>query len=89
MGADDIFESLLSNVPVNGPGGEDMPLLEDFFDFFKGSSNGFGEHEEDVDEGGKVEGTEDEVSLPGNGVETRRDSVCEREVEEPVGGCRD
>lgn len=63
---DNILESLLSNVPVNLPGSECVALGEHFLNLFQGPPGSLGEAEEDVNESSQVEGTEDEVGLPGN-----------------------
>lgn len=84
--SNNFFHSLLPNIPADAPGGKYMSLLEDFFHFFEGTTDGFGEHEEDMNESGKVESAEDEVGLPCNGTQTGGYSISETEVEEPVGG---
>lgn len=77
--------SLDARALLDVPGAEHVSLLEEIFDFFEGKTDGFGVHEEHMDEGGEVEGTEDEVGLPGDVSETRGDSPGKGEVEEPVG----
>lgn len=78
--------SLLPDVPINFPSGEEMSLSEDLLDFFECTLGGFWETEEDVDTGSEVECAEDEVGLVGDAGETGRNGPCESEVEEPVGG---
>lgn len=51
---------------VDLPGAEYMALLENLFDLLKSTTNSFGVHEEDVDEGGEIEGSEDEIRLVGD-----------------------
>jgi hypothetical protein len=73
-------------MPTDLPSGEDMALLEDLFHFFERATDGFGEHEEDVDATSEVERSEDEVCLPGNCLKTRGYGECESSVECPVRG---
>lgn len=80
----DIFEGLLPDIRVNLPRGKDMALGEDFLDLLKGTALRLREAEEDVDEGGEVEGAEDEVRLVRDIRQPRRDGPREREVECPV-----
>ena len=83
---DDLSKRLFPDVLANLPCSESVALLEDLLDFLKRAADGFREHEEDVDEGGGVEGAEDEVCLPSDAVETRGNSEGESTVKCPVGG---
>ena len=60
-----------------------MALGEHLFDLLERATGGLGEAEQDVDEGGEVESTEDEVSLPCNVGETWWYGPSEGEVERP------
>lgn len=62
-----------------------MALLEDLFYFLERPANRLWEHEEHMEERRKVEGSEDEVGLPCNAVETRWYGKCQRGVERPIG----
>lgn len=62
-----------------------MPLVEDFLNLFQRTAHSFGVHEENLEEGGKVECAEDEVGFPSDGVETWWDGECESSVKCPVG----
>lgn len=59
---------------------------EDVLDLLESLSSGLGEHEEDVEEHGGAEDGEDEVDLPLDIDERRRNEVGEGKVEDPVGG---
>ena len=61
-----------------------MTLLEDFFNFFKRSSDGLWIHEEDMDESSEVEGSKNEIGLPCNCVKARGDSEGKSKVEKPI-----
>ncbi len=63
----DLLESPLTNMSVDLPGSVDVSLREDVLDFFKCASGRFGEAEEDVDEGRKVERAKNEIGLVGDG----------------------
>jgi hypothetical protein len=84
--SNNFFHGLLANIPADLPGSKYVPLLEDFFHFFKRTTDGFREHEEDMNECREVESTENEVGLPCNGAQAGGYCVSETEVEEPVGG---
>lgn len=61
-----------------------MSLVEDIFDFLETAPDSFRVHEEHMNEGREVEGPEDEVSLPCDCVETRRNGICKGEIKEPI-----
>ena len=63
-----------------------MSLVEDFFDLLERALCGLGEAEDEVDGSSKVECSENEVRLPRNVRQRRRDRPRERKVERPVGG---
>lgn len=84
LGLLDISQSLLTNIPLDSPCSEHMALSEKLLHLFKGTANGFWEHEKDMDKCGKVEGAEDEVCLVGDGRKTWWYCEGEGSVEEPV-----
>ena len=84
-----LSKRLLPNVLPNLPRRKRMSLLKDFLDFFQRSTDSFREHEKDVDEGREVKGSEYEVCLPRNGVESRRNGKGECGVKCPVRGLRE
>lgn len=65
-----------------------MTSGENLFNFFESTADGLREHEEDVNKGGEVEGTKDEVCFPANGLQTRGDTEGKSAIEEPVGGLK-
>jgi len=81
----DFIQRLPTDVPIDLPCRKRMSLLEDLFYFLQGPTDGFGEHEEDLYERCKVEGTKDEVRFPCDAVEPWWDGECECGVECPVG----
>ena len=90
MSAFDLFlnflEGLLSNVALDPPGGEGVSLRKHIFDLLKSPTSSFRETEKHVDERGKVEGPENEVSLPRDMGETRGNGPCQCEIEHPGSG---
>ena len=62
-----------------------MSLFKDIFYLFQRPPHCFGVHEENLNKGGEIEGTEDEVGFPGDGVEPWWDGECESGVECPIG----
>ena len=78
-----LLEGLLSNIPLDLPGSEGVPLGEYILDLFECPTGSFRETEEHMDERGKVEGSEDKVSLPRNIGKARRHSPSQCKVEHP------
>lgn len=87
LSGNDVLESLLANVGVNRPSREDVSRLEHFLHLFNGATFGLWEHKHDLDEGGKVEGGEEEIGLVGNVRKCWGNSPCQCRVECPVGCC--
>ena len=63
VGVDDLLNSFLANISLDGPSREDMALLKDLFDFLQSSLSRFREAKEDVDACRKVKRGENEISL--------------------------
>lgn len=61
-------------------------VLEHFLGLLQGLARSFREAEEDVEEHGNVEDTEDQIDLPSNVLERRRNKCAESGIERPVGG---
>lgn len=61
-------------------------ICKQFLDFLECFPSCLWEHEEHVDKHGQAKHAKDEVSLPLDIYECRRDKVTEGEVESPVGG---
>lgn len=61
-----------------------MALCEDLLDLLEGTPSCLGEAEQNMDERREVERAEDEVCFVCDGRQARRDSPCEREVEQPA-----
>lgn len=60
--------------------------IEDHVNFLEGPTRGLWIHEEYVKGHDEAEDGEDDIRLPLDVVERRRDKVCQRKVENPVSG---
>lgn len=76
-----MVKGLLSNMPIDLPGSEYVALREDILDLLKGPSRCLREAKEDMDEGGEVEGAEDEVRFVSDRGQTGRDGPGQGKVE--------
>jgi len=63
ISAYNLINGFLANISFDGPGSENMALVEDLLNFLQASSSRFGEAKEDMDAGSKIKRGEDEISL--------------------------
>jgi len=63
VGSDDLINSFLADISLNGLSCEDMALIEGILDFLQSSLSRFREAKEDVKARRKVEGSKNEIGL--------------------------